>query len=466
MLKALEVMPARAGGLSAQTDATTAANRAASPLISTDPPYYDNIGYADLSDFFYVWLRRSLSRIHPSIFGTLLVPKSAELVATPFRFGGSRQKAQVFFEEGLGSAFKGMRERANPAYPITVYYAFKQAESESENGLTSVASTGWETMLEGLMAAGFQITGTWPMRSELGNRMLASGTNALASSIVLVCRSQPAEASPATRQEFVRALRRELPDALSVMMAENVAPVDLAQATIGPGMAIYSRYSKVIEADGSPMRVRTALQIINQSLDEHLSEAEGDVDRDTRFALTWFEGRGMEPGPYGEAEGIATARNVSVRGVVDAGILEARAGKVRLLRRDELLEGWDPKTDERLTDWEIVQYLIRALETEGETGAAAGEDRGARRGGKGLSVPPLRDLRSQEVGRGGAGLQRPRHVVAGDLAPRRGEPVGCRRADKHGPIGGSGYGAEQQGPGRARAGGPARRPRTVRRAGA
>jgi putative DNA methylase len=358
-------------GSSNQRDATSSVNDLPHPLVSTDPPYYDNIGYADLSDFFYVWLRRSLGEIYPEIFSTMLVPKSAELVATPYRFGGSRRNAQTFFEEGLGTAFVRMREKANPDYPITVYYAFKQSETEgNEDGTTAVASTGWETMLEGLLSAGFQITGTWPMRTERSARTVGIGSNALASSIVLVCRSRPSSAPPATRQEFVRALRRELPNALSVMMAENVAPVDLAQATIGPGMAIYSRYSKVIEADGSPMRVRTALQIINQSLDEHLSEAEGDVDSHTRFAITWFEQRGMQDGPYGEAETIAGARNVSVRGVQEAGILEARGGKVRLLPRERLTENWDPTTDARITDWEIVQHLIRALDTEGETGAA------------------------------------------------------------------------------------------------
>ena len=263
-----EVSSTAADGSAKQVDATVAINGVEYPMISTDPPYYDNIGYADLSDFFYVWLRRSLGKVHPGIFGTLLVPKSAELVATPYRFGGSRQKAQQFFEEGLGNAFARIRERAISDHPITVYYAFKQAESQGNgDGTMAVASTGWETMLEGLLATGFQITGTWPMRTEMSNRSIASGTNALASSIVLVCRPRLAEAPPATRQEFVRALRRELPEALSVMMAENVAPVDLAQATIGPGMAIYSRYSKVVEADGSPMRVRTALQIINQSLE-------------------------------------------------------------------------------------------------------------------------------------------------------------------------------------------------------
>jgi putative DNA methylase len=358
-------------GTAQQLDATSSISAGVSQVVSTDPPYYDNIGYADLSDFFYVWMRRSLGNIYPSIFGTMLVPKSQELVATPYRFGGSRQKAQEFFEKGLGEAFARMWERANPEYPVAVYYAFKQAESANRgDGPAAVASTGWETMLEGLLATGYQITGTWPVRAEQGHRILSHGTNALASSIVLVCRTRPTSAAPATRQEFVRALRRELPEALSVMMAENVAPVDLAQATIGPGMAIYSRYSKVVEADGSPMRVRTALQIINQSLDEYLSQAEGDVDSHTRFAITWFEQHGMGTGPYPDAEGIAKARNVAVRGVVDTGILEARAGKVRLLPREKLLEKWDPQSDGRITDWEVVQYLIRALEAEGEQGAA------------------------------------------------------------------------------------------------
>ncbi len=364
----------RLGGIPSfvlQRDATSSVNGTEQAIVSTDPPYYDNIGYADLSDFFYVWLRRSVGEIYPNVYGTLLTPKTQELIASPYRFEGSRDRAREFFEEGLGRAFEEIQHRANPDYPVTVYYAFKQSESGGNGaGTPAVASTGWETMLEGLLATGFQITGTWPMRTEMKTRQIAMGTNALASSIILVCRPRAVEAPPATRQEFVRALRRELPDALSVMMAENVAPVDLAQATIGPGMAIYSRYSKLVEADGSPMRVRTALQIINQSLDEHLSEAEGAVDPHTRFALTWFDHKGMEPGPYGEAETIAGARNVSVRGVQDAGIIEARAGKVHLIPREKLAEDWDPATDGRLTDWEVVQHLIRVLETEGETGAA------------------------------------------------------------------------------------------------
>lgn len=376
----VDASPASINGEAHQQDATGSINGIERPLISTDPPYYDNIGYADLSDFFYVWLRRSLGSVYPEVFGTMLVPKSAELVATPYRFAGSKQQAREFFESGLGAAFARMREKANPDYPVTIYYAFKQAESEKpsanggvggdDHGVLAVASTGWETMLTGLMQAGFQITGTWPMRTELTNRPVATGTNALASSVVMVCLPRPADAPVASRRDFQNALRRELPGALEVMMRENVAPVDLAQATIGPGMAIYSCYSKVVEADGSPMRVRTALQIINQALDEHLSEAEGDVDPHTRFALTWFEQRGMQDGPYGDAETIAGARNVSVRGVQEAGILEARAGKVRLLPREKLAGEWDPATDGRLTDWEIVQHLIRTLNTEGETGAA------------------------------------------------------------------------------------------------
>ncbi|WP_026369950.1 DUF1156 domain-containing protein [Kallotenue papyrolyticum] len=370
-----------------QLDATAAINGVRHPLISTDPPYYDNIGYADLSDFFYVWLRRSLGAIYPDLFSTLLVPKTQELVATPYRFGGSKEKAQQFFEEGLGKAFAQMRRAAHPDYPLTVYYAFKQAESDEDaltpdpspevgeggrgsDGVRAVASTGWETMLEGLMRAGFQITGTWPMRSELSNRMIASGTNALASSIVLVCRPRPEDAPVATRREFINALRRELPEALRQLQHGNIAPVDLAQAAIGPGMAVFSRYRQVVESDGTPMRVRTALQLINAALDEVLAEQEGEYDNDTRWALAWFEQYGMAEGPFGVAETLSKAKNTSVGGLVEAGILQARGGKVRLLRRDELPADWDPTRDRRVSVWEVTQHLIRALDLHGEAGAA------------------------------------------------------------------------------------------------
>jgi putative DNA methylase len=341
-------------------------------LISTDPPYYDNIGYADLSDFFYVWLRRALSSFYPSICSTLLVPKEKELVATPYRFGGGKQKAKTFFEEGLGKAFNRMYENSHAGYPITVYYAFKQAESESngKGNEESIASTGWETMLEGLIKADFSIGGTWPMRSELSNRMVASGTNALASSIVLVCRPRPTDAPKATRRQFTSELKRELSPALRLLQQGNIAPVDLAQASIGPGMAIYSKYAAVLEADGSSMRVRAALQLINQILDEYLTEQEGEFDGDTRWALTWFEQHQFNEGIYGDAETLSKAKNTSVQGLVEAGILEAKAGKVRLLPRSELAVKWQPDQDNRMPVWEITQHLIRALDQTGETGAA------------------------------------------------------------------------------------------------
>jgi putative DNA methylase len=374
LAKALEVTPCSASGSAKQLNATTAIDGVTQPLISTDPPYYDNIGYADLSDFFYVWLRRSLGKIYPDLFSTLLVPKSQELIATPYRFGGDGAKAKSFFEEGLGKAFAHMREPQHPDYPLTVYYAFKQTEADEDeeegNGTSAVTSTGWETMLEGLLKADFAITGTWPMRSELSNRPVASGTNALASSIVLVCRPRPEDARPTTRREFLTTLKRELPDALRLLQHGNIAPVDLAQAAIGPGMAVFSRYAKVLEADGSPMRVRTALALINQTLDEVLAEQEGEFDADTRWALAWFEQHGFDEGPFGVAETLSKAKNTAVSGMVEAGILAAKAGKVRLLRRDELPANWDPAKDGRLTVWETTQHLIRMLEKEGESGAA------------------------------------------------------------------------------------------------
>ncbi|GEM88445.1 DUF1156 domain-containing protein [Meiothermus granaticius] len=387
LLRVLEAMPSSSLGKAYQQDATKINIEGKLPLISTDPPYYDNIGYADLSDFFYVWLRRSLGGVLPELFGTLLVPKAAELVATPYRFEGSKPKAQAFFEEGLGKAFERMREAAHPDYPLTVYYAFKQAESEEADGpddeqaeaaegrgnggAEGTASTGWETMLTGLIRAGFQITGTWPMRSELSNRMVAKGANALASSIVLVCRPRPADAPVATRREFLQGLRAELPGALRELQQGSIAPVDLAQAAIGPGMAVYSRYAQVLESDGTPMRVRTALALINQMLDEVLSEQEGDFDPDTRWALAWFEQMGFEEGPFGMAETLSKAKNTSVQGLVEAGILWSRAGRVRLLRPEELPEGWNPAADPDIPVWEATHQLIRTLNTGGEKAAAA-----------------------------------------------------------------------------------------------
>ena len=341
-------------------------------LVSTDPPYYDNVPYADLSDFFYIWLRESLQGIYPNLFGTLLTPKSQELVADPYRHG-SREKSQNFFENGLLKTFSWMRKNQDSNCPTTVYYAFKQAEAEvvaKGDTIEMVASTGWETMLEGLINSGFSLTGTWPVRTERSGRMRDFGSNALASSIVLVCRPRPTNAPKITRRQFLSELKRELPKALKTLQQGNVAPVDLAQASIGPGMAIYSRYTEILESDGSPMRVRTALQLINQILDEFLTEQEGEFDSDTRWALTWFEQHQFNEGQYGDAETLSKARNTSVQGLVDAGILEAESGKVRLLQRKELPDDWNPEKDSRTPDWELTQHLISTLETQGETGAA------------------------------------------------------------------------------------------------
>jgi putative DNA methylase len=342
-------------------------------LISFDPPYYDNVGYADLSDFFYVWLRRSLGRVYPSIFGTLLTPKSHELIADSSKHS-SNEEAREFFEDGMVKVFSGIRKSQHDGYPMTVYYAFKQAESEESgsnpDNASFISSTGWETMLEGLMSSDMMITGTWPMRTERPGRLRETGSNALASSIVLVCRSRPNNSVDTTRREFFSMLKRELPIALRQLQQGSVAPVDLAQAAIGPGMSIFSRYKRVLEADGSPMRVRTALALINQALDEFLAEQEGEYDADTRWALAWYEQYGFNDGPFGVAETLSKAKNTSVGGLGEAGILLARAGKVRLLSRTELKEDWDPSQDKRPTAWEAVQYLIRALDTHGEQGAA------------------------------------------------------------------------------------------------
>ncbi|MFZ1474676.1 MAG: hypothetical protein WAV79_17290, partial [Anaerolineae bacterium] len=285
--KALCMFPAATPGLALQGDAQTQ-EVSSGRIVSTDPPYYDNIGYADLSDFFYVWLRRALRPVYPNLFATLAVPKAEELVATPYRHG-SKEKAEAFFLDGMTQAMHRLAEQAHPAFPVTIYYAFKQAETDSTDG---TASTGWDTFLDAVIRAGFGVSGTWPMRTELGNRMIGSGSNALASSIILVCRKRPADAPTATRREFVNALKTELPVALVHLQRGNIAPVDLAQAAIGPGMAVYTRYARVLDAAGRPLTVREALALINQTLDEALAEQEGDFDADTRWALAWFEGSG------------------------------------------------------------------------------------------------------------------------------------------------------------------------------
>ena len=363
--KALLVALPSAPAYTRQDDAGTQ-SVSADKLVSTDPPYYDNIGYADLSDFFYVWLRRSLRPVFPDLFATLAVPKAEELVATPYRHG-NKKKAEAFFLAGMTDAMRRLAEQAHPGFPVTIYYAFKQSEKKGDEG---TSSTGWETFLDAVIEAGFSITGTWPMRTELGNRMIGMGTNALASSIVLVCRQRPADAPMATRREFVAALKSELPTALAHLQRGNIAPVDLAQAAIGPGMAVYTRYAKVLDAEGKALSVREALVLINQTLDETLVQQEGDFDADSRWALAWFEQFGFDEGEYGIAEMLSKAKNTSVAGMVEAGILASKGGTVRLLRPKELPPDWDPTTDPRLTAWEMVHHLVRALEAGGESAAA------------------------------------------------------------------------------------------------
>jgi putative DNA methylase len=352
-------------GYALQLDASRQ-NISMNKVISTDPPYYDNIGYADLSDFFYVWLRRAVRPIFPTLFGTMHVPKTEELVASPSRHG-SKEQAQTFFMKGMTLAMQKLAEQANPAFPVTIYYACKQSESDSETGTTN---TGWDTFLAAAIDAGFSISGTWPIRTEKTSRTISVGKNALASSIVLVCNKRPDSAMTATRREFLAALRQELPQALANLQAGNIAPVDLAQAAIGPGMAVFTRYSKVIDAEGNPISVREALALINQTLDEALAEQEGDFDADSRWALAWFEQHGFAEGEFGVADVLARAKNTAVSGLVEAGILVSSRGKVRLLKPDELPVDWDPATDSRLTSWEVVHHLIRVLETGGEAGAA------------------------------------------------------------------------------------------------
>lgn len=364
--KSLEFLPVATEGCAFQANASTQ-NYSQQKIVSTDPPYYDNIGYADLSDFFYVWLRRTLRSAYPELFATMAVPKAEELVATPFRHG-TKQKAETFFLDGMKRAMRRLVEQTHPAFPVTIYYAFKQSESSDVNG---ISSTGWETFLEAVLSEGFALVGTWPMRTELGNRMVGMGTNALASSIVLVCRKRPADAPTCSRREFLRELNAVLPEALAEMTRGSedgrspVAPVDLSQAIIGPGMAVFSKYSAVLEANGEPMRVRTALQLINRFL------AEDDFDADTQFCLHWFEQHGWAAGRFGEADTLARAKGTSVEGVREAGVIESGGGSVRLRRWTEYPAGWEARRDDRNPVWETLHHLIRALKQGGEEEAGA-----------------------------------------------------------------------------------------------
>ena len=357
-------LPANCSGYATHADAQTQ-KISQNKVISTDPPYYDNIGYADLSDYFYVWLRRSLKATFPKLYATVAVPKAEELVATPYRHG-SKEAAESFFLDGMKQAMHNLAERGHPCFPVTIYYAFKQSETKDDGG---TSSTGWETFLQAVIESGFAINGTWPMRTELGNRMIGSGNNALASSIVLVCRKREVEAETIGRREFIRELNAVLPEALDEMtrggVNSPVAPVDLSQAIIGPGMAIFSKYAAVVEADGKPMTVKTALQLINRFL------AEDDFDHDTQFCLHWFEGIGWGTGKYGDADVLARAKGTSVDGLVHAGVVQSSAGQLRLLKWAELPTDWSPDSDDRVPVWEALHQLIRSLNQDGQGAAGA-----------------------------------------------------------------------------------------------
>ena len=362
----LEVITKSGSGRVSQVSATSQ-EITRQRFVSTDPPYYDNIGYADLSDFFYVWLRRSLRAVFPNLLSTIAVPKTEELVATLYRHG-SKPKAEQFFLDGMTQAMHNIAKNAHPAAPVTIYYAFKQAETDTTEG---TSSSGWVTFLEAVLRSGFTISGTWPMRTERSARSIGLGTNALASSIVLVCSPRKTEAESISRRQFVRELNQTLPLALDAMTRatddseSSVAPVDLSQAIIGPGMAVFSKYSAVLEADGTPMTVKTALQLINRFL------AEDDFDPDTQFCLHWFEQYKWEVGKFGEADTLARAKGTSVEGVRQSGVVQAAAGQVRLLKWAEYPADWDPTEDHRLNVWETLHQLIRGFHAGGETGAAA-----------------------------------------------------------------------------------------------
>jgi len=365
-------------GSACQLDAATEQNGISDILISTDPPYYNNISYAVLSDFFYVWLRRSIGRLYPEIFKTVLVPKMPELIAAANRFEGNSQRAKQHFEKGFRDAFSALRSRMDPRFPLTVYYAFKQDDEDAAEDIGEQSggidlTTGWETLLEALISGGFQITATWPVRASQKWRMVSMGTNALASYIVLACRSRAVDAPQIASTQFRQELKRTLPVALRHLQQGNIAPVDFAQAALGPGMAVYSRYSQILESSGKPLSVRAALGIINQTLTEVLSELEDDFDSETRWAITWFEQNGFDSGEFGDAEILSKAKVTSVSGLQQAGLVVSKGGKVRLLRPNELSRDWIPAVNQQATVWEMTHHLLRLYHYEqaGEVATAA-----------------------------------------------------------------------------------------------
>jgi putative DNA methylase len=367
LVDAIVSLPSGPPGKALQLDATKAMPVDAPAAFCTDPPYFDNIPYADLSDFYYVWVKRTVGGTHPNLFSTILTPKEPELVADATRHGDAESAAE-FFRQGFRTAFDLMARTAHPDVPIVIYYALRQRESTDAGG---VVSTGWERMLQGLVDAGLMITSTWPFRTEQRGGLRSHGRNALASSVVIACRPRLTEAPVATLGEFLAALRTELAPAMKVLQHGGIAAVDLDQAAIGPGMTVFSRYARVVGADGRPITVRKALELINKALDEIREQQEGDLDVETRFAVSWFSEFGTDWRPFGRAEDLARAKNVAVDGLVEAGIAVLEPGRVRLRRSGELEPGWDPATDPRLTVWEVTHHLLRALNEDGERGAAS-----------------------------------------------------------------------------------------------
>ena len=365
VVKAVAHLPASGTAEIAQQDARARVDEAPGAVISTDPPYYDSVPYADISDFFFVWLRRNLGQVWPEECATLLTPKSDELVADSKRFG-SKEGAEAHFESGMSELMKAVAYAQDPTAPATIYYAYKSTERGG--------STGWATFLQAVLDARLQVTATWPLRTELANRMRGIGSNALASSIVLACRPRSATAPLASTGEFLSALRDELPEAVRLLQSGNIAPVDMAQSTIGPGIKVFSRYSKVVEADGSAMSVSDALANINNVLGEILDGEDAELDADTRFAITWYSQNGYNSGPSGDADAQARPKGTSIAGLEEAGIAEAKVGRFRLFERSELDPNWSPTDDDRLTVWESTQYLIAALErSESEAAELMGQ---------------------------------------------------------------------------------------------
>ena len=344
----------------------------ASGVVSTDPPYYDMFDYASLSNLFLVWLRATLGDIWPDALGPLLAPTDQQIVSNPTRFHGDRAAAHRHFETLLRQAFEHIKQVHDHRYPLTIYYGYQQVE-RSKRGDAGAPGTAWEALLESLIGAGLRITATWPLRTERPEGV-KKGTKALASSVLLVCRPTAGDGSVqsvATVGELRRALRSELPGAVRLLQQGNIAPLDLVQAAIGPGMGVYTRYQRVLAADGSHLGVREALAMINEVLDETLTGTGADLDADTRWALTWFDEHGFTEGPFGQAEQLSKARNTLTAGLVDAGIVATAGDRVRLLSRDELDADWDPGADRRPTVWEAMQHLLRCLLDDGEPAAAA-----------------------------------------------------------------------------------------------